>query len=149
MDSIDKLLSELKAEYQQPANSQAENIEEVEKAKKAKKAKKARLDSSPLSSDIFTSSPSKGDAIDNVLAEIKQDFEQKQLLEEQQKQEEFERVRIGQEKLKVKQLQALKNQAQEWLEKLEPLSPEGLWFESFAKSYPSQLDAAIEYLDTQ
>ena len=37
MDSIDKFLSELKAEYQQPANSQVEKIEEVEQDKKVNK----------------------------------------------------------------------------------------------------------------
>ncbi len=149
MDSIDKLLSELKAEYQQPCNSQAERIEEVEKAKKANIVKKINFDSSPSSSEFFASSPSKGDTIDNLLAEVKQDFEQNKLLEEQQKQEQIEKERIREQELKAKQLEALKNQAQEWLEKLEPLSPEGLWFESFAQNYSSKLDAAIEYLNTQ
>ena len=142
MDSIDKLLSELKAEYQQPANSQVDKIEEVEK----KKVKTTEFELFSPSSSTFVSSSSKEDAIDNILAEVKQDFEEKQLLEEQQKQKELEEQRIEQERLKAKQLQALKNQAQEWLNKLDPLSQEGLWFESFAKNYPSKLEAAIEYL---
>ncbi|MEO1374250.1 MAG: hypothetical protein AAFW70_08015 [Cyanobacteria bacterium J06635_10] len=143
MDSIDKLLSELKAEYQQPANSQESKIEEVEKVKKANKDK---LDSSILPSSLFASSSPKKDAIDSILSEVKQDFEEKQLLDEQQKQQEIENERIRQEKLKQKQIEVLKSKAQEWLEKLEPLSPEGLWFESFAQNYPSKLEAAIEYL---
>ncbi|MEM9925765.1 MAG: hypothetical protein AAF915_18785 [Cyanobacteria bacterium P01_D01_bin.50] len=140
MDSIDKLLSELKAEYQQSANSQESKIGEVEKVKKEK------LDSSVLSSSLFTSSPPKKDAIDSILSEVKQDFEEKQLLDEKQKQQEIENERIQQEKLKQKQIEALKSKAQQWLEKLEPLSPEGLWFDSFAQNYPSKLEAAIEYL---
>lgn len=140
MDSIDKLLSELKAEYQKPANPPPERTEEVEKVK---------LDSSPLSSSFSTSSSAKKDVIDNVLSQVKQDFEHKELLEEQQKQQLLEEQRIRQEKLKVKELEGLKKQAQEWLNKLEPLSPEGLWFESFAKSYNSQLEAAIEYLQAE
>ncbi|MBE9213191.1 hypothetical protein IQ247_10985 [Plectonema cf. radiosum LEGE 06105] len=139
MDSIDKLLSELKAEYQKPANLPTQRTEEVEKVK---------LDSSPLSSSFSTSPSAKKDVIDNILSQVKQDFEQKQLLQEQQKQQQLEKERIGQEKLKVKELEGLKKQAQEWLNKLEPLSPEGLWFESFAKNYNSQLEAAIEYLHT-
>ncbi len=135
MDSIDKLLSELKAQYQQPA-SQA-GREEIENEKV--KIKKVKLDS-------FPSSSSKADVIDNILAEVKQDFEQKQLLEEQQKQQELEEERIKQEQIKAKKLELLKTQAQEWLKQLEPLSPEGLWFETFAQSYPSKLEAAIEYL---
>ncbi|MGB3636942.1 MAG: hypothetical protein WBA39_05030 [Rivularia sp. (in: cyanobacteria)] len=143
MDSIDKILSELQAEYQQSANSPAEKTEEV---KKVKKVKKVKLDSSP-SSSIFASS-SKGDVIDNILADVKQDIEEKQLLEEQQKQQELEEERIRQEKLKANQLEALKAQAQQWLQKLEPLSTEGMWFETFAQSYPSKLEAAIEYLSS-
>ncbi len=143
MDSIDKILSELQAEYQQSANSQPEKTEEV---KKVKQVKKVKLDSSPPSS-LFTSS--KGDVIDNILAEVKQDIEEKQVLEEQQKQQELEEERIRQEKIKAKQLEAIKVQAKEWLEKLEPLSTEGMWFETFAKSYPSKLEAAIEYLNSE
>ncbi|MEO1186065.1 MAG: hypothetical protein AAFX46_15925, partial [Cyanobacteria bacterium J06636_27] len=70
------------------------------------------------------------------------------ILEEIQKQQAIAEERIRQEKIKAKKLEALKGQAQEWLEKLEPLSPEGMWFESFAKSYPSKLEAAIEYLNS-
>ena len=141
MDSIDKLLSELKAEYQQP-DTQAEKAEEIEEVEEVK------VNLPVQSSSLFTSSP-KGDAIDNLLAEVKQDFEEKQLLEEQLKQQELEKEQIRQEKLKVKQLKALEKQAKEWLDKLEPLSTEGLWFESFAKSYPDKLEAAIEYLNSE
>ena len=145
MDPIDKLLSELQAEYKQSENSQSGKTEEV---KEVKKTKKINLDSSSVSSSLFTSS-SKGDAIDNILAEVKKDIEEQQFLEEQQKQQEIEVEQIRQEKLKAKRLEALKGQAQEWLEKLEPLSPEGIWFESFAQSYPSKLEAAIEYLNSE
>ena len=142
MDSIDKILSELKTEYEKSADSQVEKMEEV------KKVKKVNLDTSSPSPSFFasSSSKSKGDEIDNILAEVKQDIEEKRLLEEQEKQQKLEEERIRQEKLKAKQLEAFKIQAQEWLEKLEPLSPEGIWFESFARSYPSKLEAAIEYL---
>lgn len=145
MDPIDKLLSELQAEYQQSTNSPAEKTEEVQKVKKVKKI---NLDSSSPSSSLFTSS-SKGDAIDNILSEVKQEIEEKQLLEQQQKQQAIEEEQIRQQKIKAKKLEALKSQAQDWLDKLEPLSPEGMWFESFAKSYPSKLEAAIEYLNSE
>jgi hypothetical protein len=45
-------------------------------------------------------------------------------------------------------LEALKNQAEDWLKKLDPFSAEGLWFERFAEGYSSKLEAAIEYLQT-
>ena len=141
MDSIDKILSELQAEYQQSASSPPDKIQEAN-------IKKVKLDSSP-SSSLFASSSSKGDVIDNILAEVKQDIEEKQLLEEQQKNLEIEQEKIRQEKIKAKQLEALKVQAKEWLEKLDALSTEGMWFESFAQSYPSKLEAAIEYLNSE
>lgn len=34
--------------------------------------------------------------------------------------------------------------AQQWLNKLDPLSGEGIWFAELAKHYPSALDAAID-----
>ena len=147
MDPIDKLLSELQVEYQQSANSQAEKIQEGEEEKQVNQVKKINLDSSFPSSSLFESS-SKGDAIDNILSEVKKEIEEKQLLEEEQKQQAIAEERIRQEKIKAQKLEALKGQAQEWLEKLEPLSPEGMWFESFAQSYPSKLEAAIEYLNS-
>lgn len=144
MDSIDKILSELQAEYQRSPNSPAEKTKEVKQVKKVKKVKP----DSEASSSLFASSSSY-DVIDNILAEVKQDIEEKQLLEEQQKQQEIEQERIRQEKIKVLQLEALQKQAQEWLQKLEPLSTEGMWFESFAQSYPTKLEAAIEYLNSE
>jgi len=147
MDPIDKLLSELQVEYQQSANSQAEKIQEGEEEKQVNQVKKINLDSSFPSSSLFESS-SKGDAIDNILSEVKKEIEEKQLLEEEQKQQAIAEERIRQEKIKAQKLEALKGQAQEWLEKLEPLSPEGMWFDSFAQSYPSKLEAAIEYLNS-
>ena len=147
MDPIDKLLSELQVEYQQSANSQAEKTQEEEEEKQVNQVKKINLDLSAPSSSLFESS-SKGDAIDNILSEVKKEIEEKQLLEEEQKQQAIAEERIRQEKIKAQKLEALKGQAQEWLEKLEPLSPEGMWFESFAQSYPSKLDAAIEYLNS-
>ena len=147
MDPIDKLLSELQVEYQQSANSQAEKTQEEEEEKQVNQVKKINLDLSAPSSSLFESS-SKGDAIDNILSEVKKEIEEKQLLEEEQKQQAIAEERIRQEKIKAQKLEALKGQAQEWLEKLEPLSPEGMWFESFAQSYPSKLEAAIEYLNS-
>ena len=44
---------------------------------------------------------------------------------------------------KAKDEQAIAKKATEWLQKLDPLAGEGLWFEEFAKNYPSRLEAAI------
>ncbi|MGI2905777.1 salt stress protein, Slr1339 family [Tolypothrix sp. VBCCA 56010] len=126
MDSIDKLLAELKAEYDEPAKPQQ-----------------------PPQTKTFIQPPPKSTSlIDSLLAEVKADFVEKDAAQELRRQQELEQERIKQEKLKAQQLQALKNQAEDWLKKLDPFSAEGLWFERFAEGYSSKLEAAIEYLQT-
>jgi uncharacterized protein with von Willebrand factor type A (vWA) domain len=126
MDSLDKLLEQLKAEY------------------KEQKPKPHQPKPTPTP-PVKPQSKSEG-LIDNLLAQVKCDFEEKDLAEELQRQQEIEQERIKQEQLKKQKQQAVKKQAKDWLEKLDPLSPEGLWFERFAEGYSSKLEAAIEYL---
>merc|ERR1712178_171435 len=47
---------------------------------------------------------------------------------------------------KQQQQKLLTRRAKQWLENLDEYSDEGLWFESFSRSYPSRLEAAMEYL---
>lgn len=126
MDSIDKLLAELKTEYKEEQPKQQPSKSTTAKS--------------------FTLLPKSGSLMDNLLAEVQSDFAEIDAAEELKRQQELEQERIRQEQLKAKQLEALKVQAKEWLAKIDPLSPEGLWFERFAESYPSKLEAAIEYL---
>ncbi|MCC5635282.1 hypothetical protein LC593_05320 [Nostoc sp. CHAB 5844] len=127
MDSIDQLLAQLKAEYEpgKPTPQQP------------------KPDVIP---PFIPSLPKSQSIIDNILAEVKADVEAQAAAEELRRQQELEQKRIRQEKIKAQQLEVLQKQAQEWLEKLDPFSPEGLWFERFAEGYPSKLAAAIEYL---
>ncbi|NMG06684.1 hypothetical protein [Brasilonema sp. UFV-L1] len=127
MDSLDKLLAELKAEYEEHKPQQHQL-----KANFIKPVNKLQAKSEFL--------------IDNLLAEVKADFEEKDFAEKLQRQQELEQERIKQEQLQAKKLEELKKQAKDWLAKLDPLSLEGLWFEKFAEGYPSKLEAAIEYL---
>ncbi|MDZ8228226.1 salt stress protein, Slr1339 family [Nostoc sp. ChiVER01] len=126
MDSIDKLLAELQTEYK-----------EVQPQQQSKTA---------TTKSFIPSSPKSASFIDNLLAEVQADFAQQDAAIELKRQQELEQERIRQEQLKAKQLEALKVQAKEWLAKVDPLSSEGLWFERFAESYSSKLEAAIEYL---
>lgn len=48
----------------------------------------------------------------------------------------------------AKEQQAKSEAAQKWLQALDPLSGEGLWFAEFAKNYDSHLEAAIALLST-
>lgn len=126
MDSIDKLLAELQAEYTEPATPQQP----------------------PPAKKFIQAPPKLTSLIDNLLAEVQADFVEKDTASELRKQQELEQERIKQEKLKAQQLEGLKNQAKDWLKKLDPFSAEGLWFEKFAETYSSKLEAAIEYLQT-
>ncbi len=62
-----------------------------------------------------------------------------------QKTENLEEIR-RQELEKQRERKQLTLQAELWLKNLDPYSDEGFWFEQFAHSYPSKLEAAIEYL---
>ncbi|NEQ96955.1 MAG: hypothetical protein F6K30_09555 [Cyanothece sp. SIO2G6] len=99
------------------------------------------------------------------LSEVKAQYEAEQAAAEHQRQRELEaeqrRQRQREEQARREQLEAEERQrhaeekrqaarlhrAQDWLKQLDPTSDEGFWFESFAISYPSKLDAALEYLD--
>ncbi len=126
MDSIDKLLAELQTEYKQ-----------VQPEQQSKSA---------TAKSFIPSLPKPASFMDNLLAEVKADFAEEDTAIELKRQQELKQEGIRQEQLKAKQLKALKVQAKQWLAKLDPLSSEGLWFERFAESYSSKLEAAIEYL---
>jgi hypothetical protein len=133
MDSLDKLLAQIKAEY---------DSEQQQKPKPKPDVGKSYTPPAPPANKS-------GSFIDNLLAEVQADIIAQDQAEELRKQEELEQERIRQEQIKAKQRQALQKQAQDWLAKLDPFSPEGLWFERFAQSYASKLEAAIEYLQSQ
>ena len=151
MDSIDKLLTQIKAESQEPtvkpnlpnpaaANDAAINslLEQVEGNQKPPIA--------PQSPNIQRSQPASDSTIDSLLNQVKADYQEQDKIEAQQKQQQIQAQQQKQQQQRQKQLEALKVQAQAWLEKLDPLSSEGLWFERFAEGYPTKLAAAIEYL---
>lgn len=83
--------------------------------------------------------PQSDASIDRLLDVVKADYQQQDKAEEIKKQQELQQI-------KQQKVEALKNQAIAWLQNLDPLSSEGIWFESFAEKYPSKLEAAIDYL---
>jgi hypothetical protein len=135
MDSIDHLLEQIKAEYEKPKL----------KPQPSQPQQPPQLN---LATSFTNLTPKPESFIDNLLSEVKEDFVAKDAEEELKRQQAIEQERVRQEQLKAKQIEALKTRAQEWLTKLDPFSPEGLWFERFAEGYASKLEAAIEYLQT-
>jgi len=174
MDSIDKLLAELKTEYIEPKTTPAQNdltpvklisptiksdvfidnlLSEVQADLAENKTEcipyKPTIAQNRLPPIQVHSPATKSDVfIDNLLADVQADILAKDAAVALQKQEELTQEKIRQEKLQAKQKAALEKSAKQWLAKLEPLSSEGIWFEKFAGGYPNKLVAAIDYLQT-
>lgn len=123
MDEIDRLLSQLKAENEKhPAKP-----------------------SPQPPGESFSTAKSSG-AIDRLLEQVKSDYDRQDREQEQIRQAQLKAEQLKQQQLQQEKLEELKKTAQVWLEKLDPFSPEGLWFERFAEKYESKLAAAIDYL---
>lgn len=86
-------------------------------------------------------------AIDSLLADLRDEYRQKEQAQARERQHQQEEERRQQERLKQLQREALRRDAQAWLKKLDPLSGEGLWFAQFAEHYSSRLEAAMDYLE--
>ncbi|KJH71495.1 salt stress protein, Slr1339 family [Aliterella atlantica] len=151
MDSIDKLLAQIKAESQEPTvkpnlpNPAAANDAAIDSLLEQVEGKYQKPPA-PQSPNIKRSQPASNSAIDSLLNQVKNDYQEQDKIAAQQKQQQIQAQLQQQQQQRQKQLEALKVQAQAWLEKLDPLSSEGLWFERFAEGYPTKLAAAIEYL---
>ncbi|MFM7405173.1 MAG: salt stress protein, Slr1339 family [Cuspidothrix sp.] len=174
MDSIDKLLAEIKTEYTEEKKPAAANnltpvnldlpitkadvlmdnlLSEVQAEVAENKIPDIQYQPTsyyhlpPI--QLIHSSDNKSDVfMDNLLADVKADIAEQEAVEQRLKQEELAQEKIRQEKIKVEQRKALEKPAKKWLAKLDPLSSEGLWFERFAEGYPDKLAAAIDYLES-
>lgn len=128
MDSIDDLLAQVKAECNEPVVQQP-----------YQKIQNEQFEQQQLQ----PTSP-----IDSLLAQVKADYQQHDQAEELKRQQQFQEEQRKQEQIKQQEFEAVKIKAIAWIEKLDPLSSEGIWFESFAKTYSSKLAAAIDYLQS-
>lgn len=128
MDSIDKLLAQVKAEYEEPAKTEQPRQQPT------------------FGEPLTQGTPKQEPFIDNLLAQVKANFEQQDRAEEQLRQQQLKAEQFKQQQLQQQQLEALTRRAKAWLENLDPLSSEGIWFEKFAEKYSSKLAAAVNYL---
>jgi hypothetical protein len=138
MDSLDRLLAQLKAENRESAEPELKKDSCLDNLLSDFQAESEQIEQQTSSRSVSS--------LDNLLVEVKEQYKEQDRSEELRKQQELQQEKIRQQKLKAQQLEELKTQAKVWLEKLEPLSSEGLWFEKFAEKYPSKLEAAIDYL---
>ncbi|WP_377478234.1 MAG: hypothetical protein P2A85_06670 [Microcoleus anatoxicus] len=154
MESIDRLLAELRAEYQESqkksADLKSQRIVQPEPSLQATTA--------PYSQVIETSGKNLDfDNLDSDLAEIKAEYQGQESAQKVAKQErvlaEDEAQNKDQKTLKqepqqveVKTHREKVRQAQVWLKNLSKDSDERFWFDQFAFKYSSRIDAAIDYL---
>ncbi|MBE9225876.1 hypothetical protein IQ264_10610 [Phormidium sp. LEGE 05292] len=143
MESIDDILAQLKSEYQEKDNPGQQKKEPLVKREEAIAPKLPNLPP-PITSKQKSFSASSPE--DGLLSQIKAEFAEQDKAEELKKQEQIKAEKIRLERIKQQQRQALTKEAEAWLKKLNPRSAEGLWFEEFAYSYSSKLEAAIDYL---
>jgi hypothetical protein len=142
MESIDDLLAQVKAEYQEQ--------EQAQQSKQKPLFQEEEFKSPPPVSSTYQPQPSQQNwvsaAEDNLLAQVKAEFEEQARAEELKKQQQLREEQLRKEHRRKREREALTQEATEWLKNLNLRSDEGLWFEEFAYSYPSKLEAAIDYL---
>ena len=150
MESIDELLAQLKAEYQSQEEPQPKRQTPPSPPPQSSAlwVRQLLLDGNRQDRTGLTGGGS-GSCFEqaqteqpmaNLLAQVQTEIEEKERAEELQRQQKREEEQVATRK-------ALANYAQEWLKKLDPNTTEGLWFEEFAYSYSSKLEAAIDYLE--
>jgi type IV secretory pathway VirB10-like protein len=154
MESIDDLLAQVKAEYQEQ--------ELGLQPKKQRLFQEEEFNSPPPAPSSYQPQPLQQNwvspAQENMLAQIKAELEeqeraeelerQQQLREEQlRKEQQLREEQIRAEQRRQRKREALTQEATEWLKTLKPHSEEGMWFEEFSYSYTSKLEAAIDYLE--
>jgi len=162
MESIDRLLAELKAEYQaSQKNAELKSQQQVQAQAQAPLLP-LEVPSNPtfktLDLNLYAG------AMDKDLAQIKAEYEAQNKTQEVPSSKpikaEDEVQNKAQEVISLEQRPAEKvivqlevqthrqkvRQAQVWLKKLDKTSDERYWFDQFAFKYSSRIDAAIDYL---
>ncbi|NJS08868.1 MAG: hypothetical protein HC789_00080 [Microcoleus sp. CSU_2_2] len=161
MESLDRLLAELKAEYQESKKKSAELKSQPTTPTELPSQEASVPSTQPIQTADQTLDSG---SVDSDLAQVKAEYEardkaQKVATPEQLKAEyekpnkalELVKQEQPSEKLVQKQSHVQTHrekvrQAQVWLKNLDKNSDERFWFDQFAFKYSSRIDAAIDYL---
>lgn len=167
MSQMDELLAQLKAEYEskkppssakskpkksQPHsdNRQIDNfladLQAEFTEKPNKKTTSPQKPTKPLSVTQSGSSRSPSTFDNNLLEDLKEEYQAKEREAQQRKQKELREQQRREEQKKQRRREALRQEAEKWLKSLDINTDEGLWFEEFSYAYDSKLEAAIDYL---
>ena len=145
-ESLDDLLAQVKAEYQEKDQGKPPEKKPLLDEDGFKSSPTNSSTYQPISQPISSSPSSRSPLEDSMLLELKAEFEEKERETQQKRQQQQQEEELKVKQRQQRQQEALKQQAQEWLNNLKPHSEEGLWFEEFSYSYPSKLEAAMDYL---
>lgn len=142
MESIDRLLAELKAEYQaSQKNAEKKSQPAVPEAQAPLPPAVLRSNEAFKKADLNLYA-----AADKDLAEIKAEYEAPNKTQEAVSLEQQPSAKVAEPQLDVQTHRQKVRQAQVWLKKLDKDSDERYWFDQFAFKYASRIDAAIDYL---
>ncbi|MBE9188160.1 hypothetical protein IQ270_26860 [Microcoleus sp. LEGE 07076] len=164
MESIDRLLAELKAEYQ--ASQKNRELKSQPSVEAQPLSQPAAAPSNQTFKTVKTADINLyAGASDKDLAQIKAEYAAQNKLQEvavqeplkvdretQNKPQEVTALetrpaeKIGGQQSQVQTHKQKVRQAQVWLKKLDKDSDERYWFDQFAFKYASRIDAAIDYL---
>ena len=143
MESIDRLLAELKAEYQaSQKNAELKSQPAVQESQAPLPPAVLRSNEGFKISDLN----SYAGAMDKDLAQIKAEYEAQNKTQEAVSLEQQPAAKVAGPQLDVQTHRQKVRQAQVWLKKLDKDSDERYWFDQFAFKYSSRIDAAIDYL---
>ena len=143
MESIDRLLAELKAEYQaSQKNAELKSQPAVQESQAPLPPAVLRSNEGFKISDLN----SYAGAMDKDLAQIKAEYEAQNKTQEAVSLEQQPAAKVAGPQLDVQTHRQKVRQAQVWLKKLDKDSDERYWFDQFAFKYASRIDAAIDYL---
>lgn len=158
-NQIDNLLDKVKSELKTNKISVEANVNQIDSNKSqvdesldSIKAQYKQEQNSQFSAEVKTNKVTQNKSqVNESLDSIKTQYKQKQNHQQAQGELIYNRNKqeiIIQEQQKQLQRKQLVQQAEKWLANLDPSSDEGMWFNQLAESYPSRLDAAINYLST-
>lgn len=160
-DDLDDLLQRIKSQHHEPPQPPADPDEDPFAHIKQQHQNQPKIQ--PAKPDSFiadyqqlktqhqakhqhnTQPPKPNQPTIDPLDQLRQHHHQKQDTPPDLPIQNVDEIRLAEQRRQQQQKHAIA-QAKKWLNQLQPYSEEGMWFEQFAESYPTRLDAAIDYL---
>ncbi|YAI81822.1 MAG: salt stress protein, Slr1339 family [cyanobacterium endosymbiont of Rhopalodia sterrenbergii] len=138
--SPDELINKLKCDYK----NQRSYLKQFKDDKKEVEDNKTK-DIYAEIKKIKTQNKLQSQKNESFFKEFKKDHQNKKQFQENSIQKNQEEIRYA-EQQKQRQRKILTWKAEQWLKEFDVTSDEGFWFEKFSASYPSKLEAAVDYI---